>query len=87
MSTVVKEILPKPFWEWPKEDNANSYSMPNHNLYDIVYITKINAHGSYPEMQGGLYDTLEEAEKSLENNPYGGKIIKTTYGELYGMRY
>lgn len=82
MEKIVKEIPAKPFWEWTEENNAN-YSV-YHDPLETVYVVKINAHGFYPtETCGGYYPTLEEAEKSLENNPYGGKIIQTTYGQLH----
>ena len=81
MAKVIKEILAKPFWEWPKENNIN-YCI-QHDPLEVVYIVMINPHDCYPtETCGGHFKTLEDAEKSLENNPYGGKIIQTTYGEL-----
>lgn len=83
MYTVIKEIVPDP---WYNEENLEStnYSTEGHKPYDIVYVVKINPHPNYPtETCGGIYDTLEDAENSLKKNPYGGKIIQTLYGELF----
>lgn len=67
-----------------KEDNANSCQAKHHDPWKPCYIVIENAHGCYPEMGHGTYDSFEEAEKALDLmcKKYGGRIESTTWGEI-----
>ena len=86
MSTVIKVVPPKPQWEWPKEDNSNCFVAEHHDPWETLYVVIINEHGFEPETQI-IFHNFEDAERYLQNNPYGGKIIETTYGEMYNVRF
>lgn len=86
MGKYIKTIYPtKPFWD--AENSFDTYTCENHNPWETVYITHINAHGSYPETIGGYYTDLKKAEESIEMQGYGGWIEQSTWGELTISRF
>lgn len=83
MRKVVKEVPGNPFYQ---EEESKNYVAKAHKPWETCYVVIANAHGCYPEMCGGMYDTLEEAERSLAFEPYGGRIEVTTWGEMTESR-
>ena len=85
MNKVVKEKYVSPL-DWPKEE-CTSYVAKAHKPWETCYVVIAHAHGDYPEMCGGMYETLEEAERSLAYEPYGGRIEITTWGQMTETRF
>jgi hypothetical protein len=82
---TIKEKNVSPL-DWPKEETT-TFTAISHKPWETCYVVIANAHGCYPEMCGGMYDTLEEAENSLAYEPYGGRIVETTWGKLTETKF
>lgn len=82
---TIKEKNVSPL-DWPKEETT-AFTAISHKPWEPCYVVIANAHGCYPEMCGGMYDTLEEAERSLAFEPYGGRIEVTTWGEMTEAKF
>ena len=79
MINIVKVIPPEATLERKPEETV-AYCATKHDPWKPLFIAWINPHDYYPTPTcAGYYDTLEDAEKALKDNPYGGYIEETTW--------